>query len=163
MDLTKILNRDDSFNPHVSLVQHGIIFFEQLILQLQTDLQFLQTQPQVNQTQFFNKTRILHGNLDINEKKYLFLQLPNTSGFLIESSVENEIFKMHRATKVNPILHSDLGKTTRPEIFVIKSMELEEFRVLDDCFVRTTSSDRTLSVKQMSEMLLLLAESVRLT
>ncbi len=161
MDLTKILNPDNSLPPLVSLVEQGKIFFANLIIQLQTDLQFLQTQQQLTQHSYFNNTRVLCGNIDSSEKKYLFLHLPNTPGFLIESSTENEIYKMHRATKVNPILNSDMGVTTRPEIFVLKSGELEEFRVLDDCFVRTTTSDRTLSVKQMSEMLLLLAESVR--
>ena len=161
MDLTKILSPDNSNLPLFTLLQQSKIFFAHLIDQLQTDLQFLQTQPQLAQHSYFNKTRVLHGNLDSSEKKYLFLQLPNTPGFLIESSTESEIYRMHRATKVNPILNTEMGGTSRPEIFVLKSMELEEFRVLDDCFVRTATSDRTLSVKQMSEMLLLLAESVR--
>lgn len=134
-------------------------------------MQFLRNQRQLPQFQFFNNTRVLHGNLDENlkkltrdfknEKRYLFLQLPNTPGFLIEAENESEVYKMYRATKVNPILNSEMGENTRPEIFILKSTELEDFRVLDDCFVRTATSDRTLSVKQMSEMLLLLAESVR--
>lgn len=175
MDLTKILNPEFLSTPAPAspLVEQGKIFFLNLIKQLEGDLQFLQTQPLTAQYAYFNKIRVLHGNLsttenikklkrDIStEKSYLFLQLPNTPGFLIEAENHSDIYKMFRATKVNPILSTQTGEMFRPEIFVLKSKELEEFRVLDDCFVRTTASDRTLSVKQMSEMLILLAESVR--
>ena len=170
MDLTKLLNNRQS-HPQLTLADQGTIFFSLLITQLETDLKYLCTQFQSNQQNFFKKIRVLHGNIDENikkltrdvenEKNYLFLQLPFVPGFLIESEKNSEFYKMFRATKVNPILNSETGESIRPEIFVLKSKELEEFRVLDDCFVRTTTSDRTLSVKQMSEMLLLLAESVR--
>ncbi|MES2614343.1 MAG: hypothetical protein V4591_02900 [Bdellovibrionota bacterium] len=174
MDLTKILN-PNQLSPTlapVSLVEQGEVFFANLISQLNTDLQFLQMQPKSPQYDYFNKIRVLSGNFDENlkkttralkniEKKYFFIQLPNVPGFLIESAKDSEIYKMYRATKVKPILNTQTGESVRPELFILKSKELEEFRILDDCFVRTSSSDRTLSVKQMSEMILLLAESVR--
>lgn len=172
MDLTKILNQDNFLhqNKIVNLAQQGTIFFAHLLTQLEKDLEFLRGLHDLAQHSYFNRIRVLHGNIEENtkkntqnnknEKKYLFLQLPNLAGFLIESD-EGDVYKMYRATKVNPVLHTHTGEITRPEIFVLKSGELEEFRVLDDCFVRTTTSDKTLSVKQMSEMLLLLAESVR--
>lgn len=170
MDLSKLLQQKKPI-PQAQLKEQGNIFFLQLAQQLETDLKFLQSQPQLNTNSFFLNTRVLKGNFDENSKKqnsdckseinYIFLQFPNISGFLIESDKEENTYKMYRATKVNPILNSDLGERVRPEIFVLKSKVLEEFRILDESFVRTVSSDKTLSVKQMSEMLLLLAESLR--
>ncbi len=167
MDLTKTLPHNYQDSASVTLFQQSQYFFTSLVNQIQTDLKLLQTQKDLTQQAYFNKIRVLQGNFIEKklatsiEKKYLFLQLPNTPGFLIESE-GSYVYKMYRATKVNPILNSALGEMSRPEIFVLKSDVLEEFKVLDDCFVRTTTSDKTLSVEQMSEMLLLLAESIRL-
>ncbi len=173
MDLSKILNQNNlsHLKSPSSLEELGKKFFSQLLSQLETDLQYLSQQHQIPQFDYFSNTRVFHGNLDENlnknsinyscEKRYLFLQLPNLPGFLIESEKEPDIYKMYRATRVISMQNSDLGKMIRPEMFVLKSRELEEFRILDESFVRTLTSDRTLSVKQMSEMLLLLVESVR--
>ena len=173
MDLTKILNQTQT-QPHhpPSLIEQGKIFFSHLILQLEVDLQYIQEQDVSSHYFYFGKIRVLYGKLNeqqkkltakdkINNKPYLFIQLPNIPGFLIESEKNNEVYTMYRATKVNPVLNSATDEIIRPEIFVLKSGILEEFYVLDDCFVRTKTSDKTLSVKQMSEMLLLLSESVR--
>lgn len=173
MDLSKIINesRASHLQNKRSLEELGKEFFNELIKQLEMDLLYLQSQVSLPQHSFFKSTRILQGDLDEKKKKiekkaypnkrYLFMQLPNQPGFLLEAETLSEIYKMYRATKVNPIFNSDTGDIIRPEIFILKSKELEEFIVLDECFVRTKTSDKTLSVKQMSEMLLLLAESVR--
>jgi len=162
MDLIKILNHENSMHatPLARLIAQGKTFFANLLNQLEFDLEYLRNQPKFVQQDYFYKIRVLTGNFELSSA-YLFLQLPHSPGFLIESEKDSEIYKMYRATKVNPMLNMETGETTRPEIFVLKSTELEEFRVLDECFVRTTTSDKTLSVKQMSEMLLLLTESVR--
>jgi hypothetical protein len=172
MDLTKILTpSNENYAINASFLKLGKFFFTHLISQLEKDLLFIRSQTELPQFSFFNRIRVLHGNIDDNikkisrdiesEKSYLFLQLPNTAGFLIEEDKQTQSYKMYRATKVNPILNSDLGVQIRPELFVLKSPELEEFKILDESFVRTTISDKTLSIPQMSEMLLLLAESVR--
>ncbi len=119
---------------------------------------------------YFGNIRLLTGqmqqggkahNREKREIPYLFLQLPSYPGFLIEYHDQEKYMTMHRATKVNPILNSQDDSLVRPEIFVLKSDELEQFQFLDGSFVRTKNSDKTLSVPQMSEMLLLLCESVR--
>jgi hypothetical protein len=155
--------------PHIAPIQHGRLFITQLYRQIEADLCFLRQQTDLPTFDFFDKLRVSFGNFEqrsletrkesIQKTPFLFLHLPSAPGFLIEPIRQTNVYQMHRATKVLPLLKTQMDEIRRPEIFVLKSKILEEFTVLDESFARTASSDKTLSVRQMSEMIILLAQS----
>ena len=148
----------------------GSLFYTELINQLKADILFLRRQKDLGKDLFFNQLKISFGELsselnskkkeNTNTKSYLFLFIPGEAGFLIEPNTKLDTFYLYRATKVLQQLDSGNTESPREPMFILKSGVIEEFKLLDENYVRVKENSKTLSVKQMSEMLLLLADSL---
>ncbi|WP_161597540.1 hypothetical protein [Fluviispira multicolorata] len=173
MVLTKLWQQQkpEISNPH-SQEELGLKFLFSLNKQLEKDLQYLSGQKDLEKSHFFEKLKVTFGSMSLDqfkhkpfikyEKKYLFLHIPDHAGFLLEPSTGIEKIYLYRATKVVQQLSNEMGETSRPELFILKSGIIEEFKIIDDNYVRTMN-EKTLSAAQMSEMLLLLADSLSIT
>ncbi|BBH53289.1 hypothetical protein JCM31447_17320 [Fluviispira sanaruensis] len=171
MVLTKLWQQQkpEISNPSHSQEEIGLQFLHALYKQLDKDLMYLSGQKDLPKKYFFGKIKVTFGSMSLDqfknkpyiryEKKYLFLHIPNHAGFLLEPSNNIEKIFLYRATKVMQQLSNEMGESSRPELFILKSDIIEEFKIIDDNYVRT-GNEKTLSVAQMSEMLLLLADSL---
>ncbi len=163
--------KQETSKAEIPFKTNGDIFYSALKKQLENDLVFLRSQKDLGREFFFSQLKISFGQLSSearqkhNEirdaKNYLFLHIPGKSGFLIEPNSKIDIFYMYSATKV----HQQLGNGTTDfsdyPLFILKSNAIEEFKLLDENYVRVSENGKTLSVAQMSEMLLLLADSLK--
>ena len=158
-------------NPEISFKTKGELFFSLLKTQLEKDLLFLRAQKDLGKELFFSQLKISFGQLSSesiqkdkeikNAKSYLFLHIPGESGFLIEPNPNVDIFYMYSATKVHQQLGYGSAESTGTPLFILKSKAIGEFKLLDENYVRVSENGKTLSVAQMSEMLLLLADSLK--
>jgi hypothetical protein len=88
------------------------------------------------------------------------LHIPGEAGFLIEPNLKIDIFYMYRASKVYQHLGNGTIESPSTPLFILKSDSISEFKLIDENYVRVVENGKTLSVVQMSEMLLLLADSI---
>lgn len=172
MDLTKLWPQPKHEISNVDLPneEQGKIFFKELKNQLEKDIIFLRNQKDLGKELFFSQLNISFGELSIestaknkdiyNNKNYLFLYIPGEAGFLIEPNAKIDTFYLYRATKVLQQLNAGNLESPRVPLFILKSGVIEEFKLLDENYVRVKENNKTLSIKQMSEMLLLLADSL---
>lgn len=158
-------------NSEVPFKTNGDLFFSALKKQIENDLLFLRSQKDLGREFFFNQLKISFGQLSSDSreknkeikdaKNYLFLHIPGNSGFLIEPNSKIDIFYMYSATKVHQQLRNGTVDSSDYPLFILKSNVIEEFKLLDENYVRVSENGKTLSVAQMSEMLLLLADSLK--
>ncbi|WP_397601348.1 hypothetical protein [Silvanigrella sp.] len=172
MVLTKLwqLPKQETFNIEPPNEKQGRLFFTELKKQLEKDIIFLRSQKDLGKELFFTQLKISFGDLSseinlknkdtIENKNYLFLYIPGEAGFLIEPNLKIDTLYLYRATKVLQQLDSGNLESPRIPMFILKSGIIEEFKLLDENYVRVKENNKTLSVKQMSEMLLLLADSL---
>lgn len=93
---------------------------------------------------------------DSLKKPYLFLKIPDKSGFLIEIAPDQKLW-LSRATMVQSLHPSTDGDVSHPLLFVAQNPSpLEVFQILDFDTARS-SQGRTLLLDQFGEMLLTLA------
>ncbi|APJ03842.1 hypothetical protein [Silvanigrella aquatica] len=154
--------------PHKS---KGELFFSSLQNQLEKDLLFIRSQKDLGKEFFFSQVKISHGLIspkantkdkDFKDgKSYLFMHIPGEAGFLIEPNINFELFHMYRASKVHQHLGNGNLDTPPAPFFILKSKSISEFKLIDENYVRVVENGKTLSVAQMSEMLLLLADSIK--
>lgn len=168
MGLMKLLQqpkREVSETSDVSLKTKGKSFFLALENQLIKDLSFLQAQKNFEKEIFFKMLKISSGELFSNDtkelKSYIFIHIPNTAGFLIEPNDQFNTLSMYRATKVYQQLNNASESSAITPFFVLKSDSIEEFKLLDENYVRVKDNNKTLSALQLSETLLLLAHSMK--
>jgi hypothetical protein len=148
----------------------GDLFFSALKIQLEKDLLFLRMQKDLGKELFFSQLKISFGQLSSENikkhkeikdpKSYLFLYIPGEAGFLIEPNSKIDIFYMYSATKVHQQLGNGTAESPGSPLFILKSNVIGEFKLLDENYVRLSDNGKTLSVAQMSEILLLLADSL---
>jgi hypothetical protein len=158
-------------NVEIPIKTKGEYFFAALKTQLENDLIFLRMQKDLGRELFFNQLKISFGILSSDSLKmnkdsketnnYLFLHIPGKSGFLIEPNSRIDAFYMYSATKVHQQLGNGTTENSCTPIFILKSNVIGEFKLLDENYVRVSENGKTLSVAQMSEMLLLLADSLK--
>jgi hypothetical protein len=153
-------------NEEELLIQQGSLFFAHLQKNIEENLFFLKQRKEDAETLFFKHVFLQKGIIkdkeDSGEKReiaYLFLQTAGAPGVLIQRFPRSKSLVLHYATKVRTVLKNDLNELVSPEMFVLKSDTVEEFCFLDDSYVRTKGNDKTLSVEQMTETLLLLIAS----
>lgn len=169
MDLTKLWShsKQEIFSIEQSITEKGKIFFQQLGKQVEKDILFLKAQKDLEKNLFFHQLKVSFGSIVLDPqnkevtKEYIFIYIPGDAGFLIEPNQTYEQFYLFRATKL--IQQVDLGKTdgNYSPLFILKSGVIEEFLLLDENYIRVNGNNKTLSLKQTSEMLLLLADSMR--
>lgn len=163
--------KQEIFNQEPPFQTKGEYFFSALKIQLEKDLIFLRSQKDLGKEFFFSQLKISFGQLSSeiipknkeikNPKNYLFLHIPGKAGFLIEPNTKFDIFNMYSATKVHQQLGYISEDTSDSPLFILKSNVIGEFKLLDENYVRLSENGKTLSVAQMSEMLLLLADSLK--
>ncbi|WGL59974.1 hypothetical protein QEJ31_15685 [Pigmentibacter sp. JX0631] len=169
MDLMKLWShsKQEIFNIEQTIPEKGKKFFSELGKQLEKDIQFLKTQKDLEKNLFFHQLKVSCGSIELDPqnkeliKDYIFIYIPGDAGFLIEPNQTYENFYLFRATKL--IQQVDLGKSdgNYSPLFILKSGVVEEFTLLDDNYIRVIGNNKTLSIKQTSEMLLLLADSMQ--
>ncbi|WP_158998023.1 hypothetical protein [Pigmentibacter ruber] len=169
MDLTKLWShsKQEIFSIEESITEKGKIFFQQLGKQLEKDILFLKAQKDLEKNLFFHQLKVSFGSIVLDPqnkevtKEYIFIYIPGDAGFLIEPNQTYEQFYLFRATKL--IQQVDLGKSdgNYSPLFILKSGVIEEFLLLDENYIRVNENNKTLSLKQTSEMLLLLADSMQ--
>ncbi|MGY3804675.1 hypothetical protein ACWNT8_11460 [Pigmentibacter ruber] len=169
MDLTKLWShsKQEIFSIEESITEKGKIFFQQLGKQLEKDILFLKAQKDLEKNLFFHQLKVSFGSIVLDPqnkevtKEYIFIYIPGDAGFLIEPNQTYEQFYLFRATKL--IQQVDLGKSdgNYSPLFILKSGVIEEFLLLDENYIRVYGNNKTLSLKQTSEMLLLLADSMQ--
>lgn len=169
MDLTKLWShsKQEIFSIEQSITEKGKIFFQQLGKQLEKDILFLKAQKDLEKNLFFHQLKVSFGSIVLDPqnkevtKEYIFIYIPGDAGFLIEPNQTYEQFYLFRATKL--IQQVDLGKSdgNYSPLFILKSGVIEEFLLLDENYIRVNGNNKTLSLKQTSEMLLLLADSMQ--
>lgn len=157
-------------NTEIPFETKGDLFFSTLKNQLEKDLIFLRSQKDLGKELFFSQLKISFGQLSSetiynkeikNPKSYLYLHIPGEAGFLIEPNSKMDIFYMYCATKVHQHLGNGTAESPESPLFILKSNAIGEFKLLDENYVRVSENGKTLSVAQISEMLLLLADSMK--
>ena len=172
MDLMKLWQQpkqEISNSSNSPFENKGRIFFLSLKTQLEKDIHFLQLQKDLGKELFFNQLKVTFGQIstDMNSKElknfknYLFLHVPGEGCFLIEPNAKFDTFYMYRATKIYQQLGNMTEESGITPMFILKSDVIGEFKILDENYVRVADNNKTLSIEQMSEMLLLLADSVQ--
>lgn len=169
MDLMKLwsLTKQEISNIDVPIAHRGKEFFNALKQQLQKDILFLQKQKDLEKNLFFHQLNVSYGEMSLNAhdkertKDYLFIYIPGDAGFLIEPNSSYDSLSLYRATKLLQQIDSGKPDHIYSPLFILKSGIIEEFKILDSNYIRVLGNNKTLSVKQTSEMLLLLADSMQ--
>lgn len=171
MDLTKLFlkSKHGMIDTHLETKQKGLTLFSALKLQLEQDLKYLTRQKDLDNDLFFSKVQILFGQYsdeskekpNTKDKYYLFIYIPGNAGFLIEPNSAFDTLNMYRATRVYQQLGHIGADAALTPYFVLKSEIVGEFKILDENYVRIFENQKTLSVAQMSEMLILLSDSMK--
>ena len=173
MDLTKLFlkSKQGVIDTQLQTKQIALTLFSALKDQLEQDLKYLTLQKDLDDDLFFSKVQILFGqysedskdkkNTSNKDKCYLFIYIPGNAGFLIEPNSTFDTLNMYRATRVYQHLGSIKEDNALTPYFVLKSDIIGEFKILDENYVRVSDNQKTLSVAQMSEMLILLSDSMK--
>ena len=169
MDLTKLwsLTKQEITDQDIPIAIKGKEFFTGLKKQLEKDILFLRTQKDLEKNLFFHQLKVSYGEINLVPKNkeltkdYLFIYIPGEAGFLIEPNSAYDHFYLYRATKLIQQFEAANNEGSYSPLFILKSGVIEEFKVLDENYIRVNANNKTLSIKQTSEMLLLLADSMQ--
>ena len=88
-----------------------------------------------------------------NPCEYLFFTVPKKQGLLIQHVPDEKCIQIFNATQRTTMKKNPWGGMEKDSLIVLKSKVLEEFKPLDENYVRT-NDELTLSVEQASEFLL---------
>lgn len=147
---------------------HPDVFLNSLAGMLKIDLDNLARDPELFDRGIW-QIKLQSGQFESSERNdkqkkksvYIFLSVPNDSGFLLETVDDDpHLLRLVRAKQVTPLLADFSGAVVRPNIIVAQGQALETYDVIEDETVRSQQKLKTLSVERLSEQLITMAFEV---
>ena len=96
------------------------------------------------------------GEFEKEERPYLYISVPGQGGFLLEPM--DQYVALRRATGSSMLTKSIPGQREFQSLFFLQGQELERFIFLDQELLRGQLQDKTFSLPQLSEALLVWTE-----